>query len=135
MSATPDNIAESPTGVSPSADPWRDIPRYLLSRWRFIGSVMAGAVVVYAILLLLVPDQFRAQAKIIILPPRFMSEVRIEPLSVETARNLIESPEIMLQIIELVRSTRNLLGQVQQILGQLRNNHAQDKRLQDIGYG
>lgn len=109
MSATPDNIAESPTGVSPVTDPWRDIPRYLLSRWRFVGSVMVCAVVVYAILLLLVPDQFRAQAKIIILPPRFMSEVRIEPLSVETARNLIQSPEIMFQIIEQVRNTRTLL--------------------------
>lgn len=90
-------------------DPWREIPIYLWSRRNFIVSVIAIAIVFYAVVLLLIPSKFRAEAKIIILPPRFMSDVRTEPLSVETAKNLLESPQIFQQIIDRIRESKSLL--------------------------
>lgn len=110
--------------------PNRDCPAmiaaHLWNRRLFIAKVLGIAIVLYAIVLLLIPNRFRAEATVIILPPRFTSEVRTEPLSVSTAKSLLESGEIIQQIIVTVRDARSALAKYvldhagdRQVLGQL----------------
>jgi uncharacterized protein involved in exopolysaccharide biosynthesis len=83
-----------------------EITSHLWHRKWFIIKVMACAIVVFGVVLFLVPNKFKAQATLLIAPPRFTNEVRSEPLSVETARNLVSTGEMMQQIIVLMRSAK-----------------------------
>jgi uncharacterized protein involved in exopolysaccharide biosynthesis len=86
-----------------------EILRHFWEKRLFIAKVMAVAVVVFAVALLLVPRKYRAEATIILLPPRFTSDVRTEPLSVATAKSLLVSGELVQEIIDTIRAGRNAL--------------------------
>lgn len=86
-----------------------EILRYYWQKRILIAKVMGVAIVLFIVALLLVPRRYRAEATIILLPPKFTSEVRTEPLSVATAKSLLESGELVQQIIETVRAARAAL--------------------------
>lgn len=71
-------------------------------RW-FILKTLTIAMAVFIPLLLLVPKLYRAEATIMIVPPRFMPEQRPEPLSISTAKNLLGSGELIQQVLLRVR--------------------------------
>ena len=104
---TPDAapVSEAPRPAKPAR---RDVPAeiiaHLWSRRWFIACVMVPAVVLFTIILLLIPKQYRAEATVILLPPRFTSDVRTEPLSVPTAMSLLRSGELAAQVIRQVRA-------------------------------
>lgn len=101
--ATP--VPEAPPPAKPAR---RDVPAeiiaHLWSRRWFIARVMVPAIVLFTIVLLLIPKQYRAEATVILLPPRFTSDVRTEPLSVPTAMSLLRSGELAAQVIRQVRA-------------------------------
>ena len=86
-----------------------EILRYYWQKRILIAKVMGAAIAVFIVALLLVPRKYRAEATIILLPPRFTSEVRTEVLSVATAKSLLESGELVQQIIDTVRAGREAL--------------------------
>lgn len=98
---------------TPTAPPGRarvdmtaEITRYWWSRRLFILKSLAICIIVYVILLLIAPEKYRAQATVIILPPRFTTEVRAEPLSVATAKSLLSNSELLQQVIDRIRLSR-----------------------------
>lgn len=72
-------------------------------------KVLGIAVLVFAGVLMLVPRRYKAQATVIVLPPRFLPEVRTQPLSVSTVRTLLESGELLQLVIDRLRTARTLL--------------------------
>ncbi len=113
---TSENIpAPAPSAAPP--DVAAEIIRHVWSRRRFIAKVMAVAIPVFVVLLLLIPRRYRAEATIILLPPRFTSEVRTEPLSVATAKTLLESGEMVGLIIDRVREAHKALSPLAAKLG------------------
>ena len=62
-----------------------EILHYWWRRRRFIIRFMLAAVVMFAIVLFLIPNRFKAEATVIIQAPKIQTEARTEPLSVETA--------------------------------------------------
>lgn len=82
---------------------------HLWSRRIFIIKVMAIAIVAFTVVLLLIPNKFRAQATIIILPPRFQSEIRTEPLTVGTAKSLLGAGDLIEQVIERIKTAKRIV--------------------------
>lgn len=112
-SAKDGNAAPMVSGVG--SDIVRDIVLHWWLRRKFIATVMGIAIAVFIVLLLLVPNRFRAEAKIIILPPKFASDVRTEALSVSTAKNLLGSGELLQSVIDSVRGAKDA---VEKLAGQ-----------------
>ncbi len=83
--------------------------KYWWQRRRFIVGCMLLSVVCFAAVLLILPTAYRAQAAIIIMPPRFIPEIRTEPLTVLTAKSLLETNELYQQVILRLRRYRHLL--------------------------
>lgn len=79
-----------------------ELARYVWSKRKLIATVLGIAIPIYALILILIPAKFRAEADVIIMPPRFTSQVRTEPLSVATAKNLLESGELAQQVIDRI---------------------------------
>jgi uncharacterized protein involved in exopolysaccharide biosynthesis len=90
---------------------------HLWQRRVFIAKFMAATILVLLVVLLLIPKKYRAECTIILIPPRFVSEVRTQSLSVPTARNLLMSGEITQQVIDLVKAGNVLLSEQAQIIG------------------
>jgi uncharacterized protein involved in exopolysaccharide biosynthesis len=84
----------------------REIVLYWWQRRKWLAKVLAVAIICYAVILLLIPNRFRAEAKVIILPPKFTAEIRTEPLSVITAKNLLLSGEMIEKLIQTIRDAR-----------------------------
>jgi uncharacterized protein involved in exopolysaccharide biosynthesis len=84
---------------------------YLWSRRIFIAKIMVCAVILFAVILLAIPRRYKAMATVIIAPPRFSSEVRAEPLSVTTARNILSTGELAQQIIDRLTAAKRLVDQ------------------------
>jgi uncharacterized protein involved in exopolysaccharide biosynthesis len=95
-------------GSGPSSRPW---PLILLEiwwqdRWSIAGLLLLG-IAAWTGLLLVIPNQYRAESRVIVLPPRFLPEVRTEPLSVATANELLASATIIERVIETLKAARN----------------------------
>lgn len=87
------------------------IREFVLYWWQhrvWLFKVLAIAIACYIVLLLLIPNRYRAEAKVIILPPKFSPEIRTEPLSVITAKNLLGSGEIIDKLIHTLREAKPL---------------------------
>lgn len=84
----------------------REIIKYWWAKRWWLGKILAAAIVVFAIVLLLIPNRYRAEAKVIILPPKFSAEIRTEPLSVITAKNLLKSGELIDSLIKTIREAK-----------------------------
>jgi uncharacterized protein involved in exopolysaccharide biosynthesis len=78
------------------------------NRWQIL-KILAIATIAFAVVLLLIPARFKAQATVIVLPPRFLPEVRTQPLTVTTVRSLLESGELLQQVIDRLRLCKRLL--------------------------
>jgi uncharacterized protein involved in exopolysaccharide biosynthesis len=78
------------------------------NRWQIL-KILAIATLAFVVVLLLIPPRFKAQATVIVLPPRFLPEVRTQPLTVTTVRSLLESGELLQQVIDRLRLSRELL--------------------------
>lgn len=83
------------------------IRQWWLRRWFIIGSVLIAGVL-FAAVLLNIPKSFRAQASVIVMPPRFVPEVRTQPLTVNTAQELLNTPELHQQVIVTLRRQHDL---------------------------
>jgi len=101
------NVDPSPVRMTPD-----EILGELLVFWwqkrLLIAKIVAIAVIVFAAILLLIPNRYRAESKIIILPPKFSAEIRTEPLSVITAKNLLLSSELVESLIHTIRDAKPL---------------------------
>ncbi|MBX7245625.1 MAG: hypothetical protein K1X53_08995 [Candidatus Sumerlaeaceae bacterium] len=90
-----------------------DVPGEIISYWwgrrKFIGMVLAAVIPVYAAVLFMVPKRYKAMATVIILPPRFLSEVRSEPLTIATAKSLLETGELKEQLIGRLKETKKIV--------------------------
>ncbi|MGB9691444.1 MAG: hypothetical protein ACPL7D_04690 [Candidatus Sumerlaeaceae bacterium] len=86
----------------------REIVRYWWAKRKWIGKIVVIAAVVCAVILLLVPNRYCAEAKVIILPPKFSAEIRTEPLSVITAKELLKSGEMVESLIRTIREAKPL---------------------------
>ncbi|RMH29529.1 MAG: hypothetical protein D6691_02565, partial [Candidatus Hydrogenedentota bacterium] len=84
----------------------REIFAYWWAQRAFVLKVLAIVSVLAIAILLVIPNRYRAEAKVIILPPKFSSEIRTEPLSVITAKNLLQSGELVDQLITTIRRAR-----------------------------
>lgn len=89
-----------------------EIVRYWWTRRWFITKTLTAALVTFIVLLLLVPKLYRAEATIMIVPPRFMPEQRPEPLSVGTARSLLSSGELLHQMILRIRHSKAVVDAI-----------------------
>jgi len=88
---------------------WRaTVPYWWQRRWFIIKTLMALAVV-FVVVLLLIPSRYRASAQVIILPPRFVPEVRTQPLAVPTAQALLETPDLYQQVLNTIKRQRSLV--------------------------
>lgn len=97
------------SGVPPRTTPDEIIREILVYWWtkrRWIAKVLAISLVCYVVVLLLIPNRYRAEAKIIILPPKFSAEIRTEPLSVITAKNLLLSGELVDSLIKTIKDSK-----------------------------
>ncbi len=84
----------------------REFVLYWWQHRRWFLKILGIAIVCYVIILLLIPNRYRAEAKVIILPPKFSPEIRTEPLSVITAKNLLLSGEIIDKLIQTLREAK-----------------------------
>lgn len=82
--------------------------KYWWQRRRFIISILLLSMVIFAGLLMLIPKSYKAQAAIIIMPPRFIPEIRTQPLTVLTARSLLETNELYQQVIVRLQRYRHV---------------------------
>ncbi len=109
------------TGPPPAPAHRRDIAGELIAHlWQrrvFIAKFMAATILILVVVLLLIPKKYRAECTIILIPPRFVSEVRTQSLTVPTARTLLMSGEIMQQVIDLVRAGNALLSDQAKTMG------------------
>ncbi len=85
---------------------------YWWSRRRFIITILLAAIALFAVVLLIIPKAYRAQASVIIMPPRFVPEVRTQPLTVTTAQSLLETHELYQQVIRSLRRNRDLVVRI-----------------------
>ncbi|MCX7964314.1 MAG: hypothetical protein N2644_07550 [Candidatus Sumerlaea chitinivorans] len=87
-----------------------DVIRAIFAYWwaqrAFVLKVLGIVGILTIAILLVIPNRYRAEAKVIILPPKFSSEIRTEPLSVITAKNLLQSGELVDQLITTIRRAR-----------------------------
>lgn len=86
-----------------------EIVRYWWQRRMYIITTMLALIVFFIIILLLIPERYRANATAIVMPPRFLPEARTAPLSVNTARNLLETGEITQKTLERLQSGHTAL--------------------------
>lgn len=84
----------------------REIIKFWWDKRWWLAKILATAIVLFAIVLLLIPNRYRAEAKVIILPPKFSAEIRTEPLSVITAKNLLKSGELIDSLIKTIREAK-----------------------------
>lgn len=98
-------LDEKPKKLMPD-DVIREICKYWWAQRKWIAKILVAAVVVYAAVLLLIPNRYRAEAKVIILPPKFSAEIRTEPLSVITAKELLKSGEMVESLIRTIRDAK-----------------------------
>lgn len=94
---------------TPNIDITGEILEYWWKRRWYITKVMLLAIIVFIGVLLLIPNRYRAQSTVIVLPPRFMPEVRAQPLTVSTVRTLLGSGHLLQRVIENLRTARGLL--------------------------
>ena len=59
----------------PRADLVTEMANYVIERRWFIAKVMGASIVLYAVLLFLIPNKFRAEAQILIQPPGALASV------------------------------------------------------------
>ncbi len=98
-------LEEKPKKLMPD-DVILEICKYWWAQRRWIAKILVVAVVVYAAVLLLIPNRYRAEAKVLILPPKFSAEIRTEPLSVITAKELLKSGEMVESLIRTIRDAK-----------------------------
>lgn len=91
---------------------WRaTLPYWWQRRW-FIIKTLTALAVVFALVLLAIPSRYRATAQVIILPPRFVPEVRTQPLAVPTAQALLETPDLYQQVLNTIKRQRTLMMKI-----------------------
>lgn len=104
-------MRETPAPKIARADLVTELANYVIERRLFVAKVMGASILLYAVLLFLIPNKFRAEAQILIQPPRFSSEVRTEALSVATVKNLLESGELTQSVIDYTRRGKETVDQ------------------------
>ena len=102
-------VAAPPPAQARRQDIVGELIAHLWQRRFFIAKFMAATILILVVVLLLIPKKYRAECTIILIPPRFVSEVRTQSLSVPTARSLLMSGEITQQVIDLVKAGNTLL--------------------------
>ena len=92
-----------------------EILHYWWQRRRFIIRFMLAAVVVFAIVLFVIPNRFKAEATVIIQAPKIQTEARTEPLSVETAKTILGTGELTNQLLDRIRQSKQLVSELAKI--------------------
>jgi uncharacterized protein involved in exopolysaccharide biosynthesis len=110
QTAHPDAAASPKKASSPQTSA---LPLILLEIWwssrgqilliLFLGIIASTG------LLLIFPNQYRAESRVIVLPPRFLPEARTEPLSVATVSELLGSPSILERVHETLNQQRTAI--------------------------
>ena len=102
-------VSTPPPAPARRQDMVGELIAHLWQRRVFIAKFMAATILILVVVLLLIPKKYRAECTIILIPPRFVSEVRTQSLSVPTARSLLMSGEIMKQVIDLAKTGNAML--------------------------
>lgn len=77
-----------------------------------IIKVLVPLALLYTAVLLALPSKYKANASVIIMPPRFAPEVRASTLTVPTARAILDTPELYLKVLQTVKRHREIITQV-----------------------
>ncbi|MCX7019559.1 MAG: hypothetical protein NTY46_11340 [Candidatus Sumerlaeota bacterium] len=88
-----------------------EIVAHLWKRRWFIIKFVSAAIVIFTAVLFLIPKRYKGETIIIILPPRFISDVRTEALTVTTARTILDTSESSLKIIERIKLTKTIVDE------------------------